>query len=581
MRVSPEGPEGPEEAGERRGPAGLDGTGAPGSPSEPLAPVLMVQGTASGVGKSLLTAAFCRILARRGYRVAPFKAQNMSNNAAVTVAGGEIGRAQALQARAAGVEAHVRMNPVLLKPMADTRSEVVLLGRGVPELSAVPWRERRPHLWPTVARALDELRGEVDVVVAEGAGSPAETNLRESDIVNMSVAHQAGAVVVLVADIDRGGAFASLYGTWALLDEADRGRIRGFLLNRFRGDASLLAPAPATLEARTGVPVVGVVPWMRHLLPEEDGGPALGVEPTENGGRSAGSPRRVGVIRFPHLANVDDLDPLRAEAGVSLHWILRPADLFGVEALLLPGSRNTPADLGWLHASGVGDGIRALHRAGTPILGLCAGYQMLGSVVRDPEGIELEGGGEMPGLGLLPLETTLAPGKATRLTRARVLPHAPGLPGLPPDGIPVEGYEIHHGRTRALDPGCRPWIVAEGVPGASAEAPGAPAEAPDASGDAPEVLGHGSPGVLGAYLHGLLENAPLRHAWLRGLGVDPSRGEAGPWGPRLDAELDRLADGVAASVEVDRILGWLGLDPRPEPVPGDLPRPFHESGAAP
>lgn len=516
------------------------------------APVLMVQGTASGVGKSLLTAAFCRILVRRRIRVAPFKAQNMSNNAAVTVEGGEIGRAQALQARAARIAPHVGMNPILLKPMADTRSEVVLLGRGVPGLSEIPWRERRPHLWPSVAGALDTLRSQVEVVVAEGAGSPAETNLRASDLVNMSVAHHAGAQVLLVADIDRGGAFASLFGTWSLLDEADRGRIRGFLLNRFRGDASLLAPAPADLEARTGVPVVGVVPWMRHLLPEEDGGPILEGGPERSA--SAPSVRRIGVLRFPHLANVDDLDPLRAESGVRLHWVHRPSDLFGAEALLLPGSRNTPADLRWLEATGLAHGIRALHREGTPMLGLCAGYQMLGAVVHDPHGVELPGGGSVPGLGILPLETTLARGKSTRLTRARVVGGVLAAPAgdarAAGDDV-VEGYEIHHGQTRELQPApgsgvdfapCEPWLVRVG--------------------DGGGVLGHASGGVVGAYLHGLLENPALRRRWLQMLGVDPDRGEAGPWGPRLDRELDRLADGVEASVEMDRILAWLGMEGR-------------------
>src|SRR5690606_11242363 len=271
----------------------------------------MIQGTASGVGKSLLTAALCRLTARRGIAVAPFKAQNMSNNAAVTVDGGEMGRAQWLQAVAAGLEAEVVMNPVLLKPIADTRSEVVRLGRHAAEASALPWRERKALRWPPVRDARGDLRGRFDLVVAEGAGSPAETNLRDSDIVNMEVARYAGAAVLLVADIDRGGAFASLFGTWHLMEEEDRRLFRGFILNRFRGDASLLAPAPQQLEERTGVPVLGVVPWIQHLLPEEDGGPRL--EPTD--GACASGSAAIGVVRFPRASNLDDLDPLRRESG--------------------------------------------------------------------------------------------------------------------------------------------------------------------------------------------------------------------------------------------------------------------------
>ena len=252
----------------------------------------MLQGTGSGVGKSLLTAAFCRLARRRGIAVAPFKGQNMSNNAAVTADGGEIGRAQALQARAAGLDPHVDMNPVLLKPLADTRSEVVRLGRTDRGATDLPWRERKPRLWPVVTEALARLRDRAELVIAEGAGSPAETNLRESDIVNMAVARHASANVVLIADIDRGGAFASLYGTWALLSAADRALFRGFILNRFRGDPALLAPAPETLRERTGVPVLGVVPWIDHKLPEEDGGPALDAGPAQTPRPSRQPPTR-------------------------------------------------------------------------------------------------------------------------------------------------------------------------------------------------------------------------------------------------------------------------------------------------
>jgi adenosylcobyric acid synthase len=282
--------------------------------AERPAPTLMIQGTGSGVGKSLLTSALCRIYARRGLRVLPFKAQNMSNNAAVTAAGGEVARAQALQAQAARVEVDARMNPVLLKPLADMRSDVVVMGRSDPALSALAWHERKARLWPIVVDALASLRAEADLVVIEGAGSPAETNLRHSDIVNMAVARHAGSAVLLVADIDRGGAFAALYGTWALLEPEDRRLIRGFILNRFRGDASLIAPAPKELEGRTGVPTLGVVPFIRHCLPEED---ATGLA---SGG--AGSVT-IAAVRLPHVANFDDLDPLAADGRLRVRWVDR------------------------------------------------------------------------------------------------------------------------------------------------------------------------------------------------------------------------------------------------------------------
>ncbi|TVR64300.1 MAG: cobyric acid synthase [Gemmatimonadales bacterium] len=507
----------------------------------------MVQGTTSGAGKSLLTAALCRILARRGIRIAPFKAQNMSNNAAVTVEGGEIGRAQALQARAAGVQPEVRMNPVLLKPLADTRSEVVLLGRGAPDVSRLPWRKRRPHLWPHVTESLDSLRRDYDLVVVEGAGSPAEINLRDSDIVNMAVARHSGAAVLLVTDIDRGGAFATLFGTWALLEEEDRALIKGFVLNRFRGDPGLLAPAPRILEERTGVPTVGIVPWMRHLLPEEDGGPRLATAPRPGAGS-----KRVGAIRFPHISNVDDLDPLRAEPDVQVVWVSEVRHLFDLDGVILPGSRNTLADLAWMAESGLGAGILALHRSHVPILGLCGGYQMMGSLVRDPHGVEE--GGERPGLGILPLETTLAPEKETVLTRAHIASGDHPLMEL--IGHEVEGYEIHHGHTRVVaddhpivDSGDRkripaprpqavPWLVRAGN----------------------EALGHAQGSAWGCYLHGLLENPEVRAGWLREVGATPD-GLTEPWARRLDRELDQVAHQVEAGLDLPRILDWVGFRP--------------------
>ncbi|MEX2285216.1 MAG: cobyric acid synthase [Gemmatimonadota bacterium] len=473
------------------------------------APTLMIQGTASGVGKSILTAAFCRIFARQGMRVLPFKAQNMSNNAAVTAEGGEIGRAQALQARAAGVTPHVLMNPVLLKPMADQRSDVVLLGRSRPDLRELPWHERKTVLWSQVADSLDTLRSSADLVVIEGAGSPAETNLRASDIVNMAVAHHAVATVLLVADIDRGGAFAALYGTWALLEPNDRARIRGFILNRFRGDAGLLAPAPDDLERATGIPTLGVVPFVRHDLPDED---AFGMR-SRNGGAI-----RVAAVRFPHIANFDDLDPIAREPASSVHWTQDAGAIHNAHAIVLPGTRNSVADLQWLWESGLAAVIRARAAAGIPVVGLCGGYQMLGTTIRDPN--QIEGGGSCAGLGLLDGETELMAVKHTRAVTAL----ATRLPFLSDQPMRLSGYEIHHGETTTDRHTC---MTVEDKP-----------------------IGSCKDNVWGAYLHGIFDNDAFRAAWLGSLGGAAS---ALRWTEHIDRELDRLADAVCGSVDLHRI----------------------------
>jgi adenosylcobyric acid synthase len=398
-------------------------------------PALMVQGVSSWAGKSLLTTALVRFFARRGVRVAPFKGQNMSNNARV-VAGGEIGVAQYLQALAAGVEPDVRMNPVLVKPEGDRQSQVVVEGRPDPALSAMSWRGRGPLLWPPIERALRSLLAEYELVVIEGAGSPAEINLRDTDLTNMRVALAAAAPVVLVADIDRGGAFAHLFGTWSLLPNAERSAIRAFVLNKFRGDASLLPPAPAELERLTGVPLIGVLPWLEHGLPDEDGAAPRGAVPGAAPRNGFGA--TVAVVRYPTASNLDEFR--RLEQVVRVHWATRPDEIADAELVVMPGSKHVSADLAWLRRSGLADAVAARARAGRRVVGICGGLQMLGEALYDEAGVD----GSAVGLGLLPLTTRFGRDKLTRRTTIRF-----GNLSEPWDalrGVEYAGYEIRHGR---------------------------------------------------------------------------------------------------------------------------------------
>jgi adenosylcobyric acid synthase len=395
-------------------------------------PALMVQGVSSDAGKSFVVTALCRWLRRQGVSVAPFKAQNMSNNARVVV-GGEIGSAQWLQALAAGAEPDLRMNPVLLKPESDTRSQVVVNGVADLELSNRPWRGRSVLLWPHVVAAYESLARDYDVVVIEGAGSPAETNLVASDIANMAVADLADAPVLLVADIDRGGAFAHLYGTWSLLAPAHQERVKGFVLNKFRGDPALLTPAPEDLESLCGVPTRAVLPWVDHALPDEEG-------PTPLAPRGAGP--RVGVVFGPYASNLDEFVALQRSAQV--RWIRSPRDLdeYGdLELLILPGSKHVAADLAWLEEVGLVPALRAHAERGTLLLGICGGLQMLGEHVESNVGAE----GSARGLGLLPVTTTYDDVKRTRLTAMTFPDMGDSWSWL--SGQRVEGYEIRFGET--------------------------------------------------------------------------------------------------------------------------------------
>jgi adenosylcobyric acid synthase len=417
----------------------------------------MVQGSASGVGKSAIAAGLCRILRRRGLRVAPFKAQNMSLNAAVTLDGGEIGRSTAVQAAAAGLEPTVDMNPILLKPEAGLRSQVILRGKVWGTLGARDYAAGAVDFWPVVAAALDHLRARFDVVVAEGAGSPAEMNLRERDLANMRVALHAGAAVVLIGDVERGGVFAQLVGTLDLLPPAERALVQGLIVNRFHGDPSLFAAGVTFLERRTERPVFGIVPFVPDLdLAEEDSATLDRLPPSAVGGsgRPGGAPGRSGaelsiaVLRLPHLGNFDDFGPLARLPGVALAYVDRPEHLAGADLIILPGSKSTLADLQFIRERGLADGVVAAHDRGTPVLGICGGFQMLGVEIRDPDHVDSPLAWA-PGLALLPLVTVFARAKETCRVRARVVANRGPLAAILREEI--EGYEIHNGRTHLAD----------------------------------------------------------------------------------------------------------------------------------
>jgi len=402
-----------------------------------MARTIMILGTMSNVGKSLLTAGLCRIFRQDGYRVAPFKAQNMALNSFITRDGLEMGRAQVMQAEAAGIEPDVRMNPVLLKPTSDQGSQVILNGEVVGNLSAREYYDYKSEVLPSVQRAFDSLAEEYDVLVLEGAGSPAEINLKEQDIVNMNMAKMAKAPVLLVGDIDRGGVFASLSGTLDWLDETERSYVRGVIINKFRGDAGLLSPGLGMLEERIGIPVLGVVPWMQLQLDDEDSlSSRLDV-------RSASGVVDVAVIRLPHISNFTDFDPLERVEGLGLRYVSDLRELGRPDLILLPGTKNTLADLNWLRESGLERAVLRLVDSGTLLMGICGGFQMLGETLRDP--LNVEQGGEMPGMGLLRMETVFGSEK-TRTRVEGVLPDVTGAFSCL-SGCAFEGYEIHMGKS--------------------------------------------------------------------------------------------------------------------------------------
>ena len=493
---------------------------------------LMVCGTGSDAGKSHVVTGLCRLLRRRGVRVAPFKAQNMSLNSFVTADGAEIGRAQATQAAAAGVEPEAAMNPILLKPATETASQVVVMGRPTGHLEAHAYQERTATLLPVVLDALADLRARFDVVVLEGAGSPAEINLLDRDLVNLRLAVETRAHAVLVGDIERGGVFAALYGTVALLPAAQRACVGGFVINKLRGDPTLLRDGPDQLEARTGVPTLGVLPWVPGLaLDAEDSlGLAGALTPPPITGpapSSTGSCRGLAVaaIRLPHISNATDLDPLVLEPGVDVRWVDRAAALGRPDLVVVPGTKATLADLAWLRGSGLAE---AIERTGAPVVGICGGYQLLGRRLADPLGVEAAAGTDVEGLGWLPVDTTWQPEKVTRQRR-----------GTDHEGRPVHGYEIHHGRVApATGERAARWLTLDGAP-------------EGARGTGPS----GQP-VLGTALHGLFESDALRGSLL-------SLAAGRPWPARTsfarerEAQIDRLADLLEAHLDlaaVDRLI---------------------------
>jgi len=477
----------------------------------------MFQGTGSDVGKSLIVAGLCRALTLWGLRVLPFKPQNMSNNAAVTVDGGEIGRAQALQARACRAEPSVHMNPVLLKPQSEIGAQVVVQGQVVGSARARDFQSWKPKLMPSVIESFELLRAKADVVLVEGAGSATEINLRKNDIANMGFAREAKVPVVLIGDIDRGGVFAQIVGTRAVLDPYDAALVRGFLVNKFRGDPALFADGMRHIEAMSGWPSLGLIPHFAAAarLPAEDA-VALDRLPAANPGE-----RTIVVPRLPHIANFDDFDPLRAEAGVRLLFAAPGAPLPPADLIILPGSKATIADLKALRAEGWDIDILAHVRRGGKVAGLCGGYQMLGREVADPEGIE--GPPEtVPGLGLLAVTTVL--GGAKTLTRVAGRSLA--------DGAPFEGYEIHVGRTEGG--GARLLAFADGREDGAVSADGR---------------------VRGCYVHGLFGHDAQRRAWLEWIGAPLS---ALDYEAEVEATLDGLAEHLEQHADVEMMLRLAG-----------------------
>ncbi len=485
---------------------------------------IMVQGTMSGAGKSLLCAALCRIFKQDGYKVAPFKSQNMALNSYVTRNGMEMGRAQVMQAEAAGIEPDVRMNPVLLKPSSDIGSQVIVLGEVRGQMTATEYYEYKNSLMPEVMKAYNELASENDIIVIEGAGSPAEINLRENDIVNMGMAEAAGAPVLLAGDIDRGGVFAQLYGTVKLLTEDEQKRIAGLIVNKFRGDIDILAPGLKMVEEKTGIPVLGVVPYIRVDIDDEDSlAPRLSA-------KSEVKPLDIAIIRIPRMSNFTDFAPLEAHEVIGARYVQSAEELHNPDMVIIPGTKSTMDDLLWMRQNGIESAIQKLASSGTPVLGVCGGYQMMGEKLSDPYHIEgdLE---EMHGMGLLPTETTFTQIKTrTRFTA--------DVKAKDFEGAKLDGYEIHMGES-----------IVKGDPFLTLE---------NGKDD-----GCACGTNFGTYLHGLFDTGELTEKLVKYLcdrkGIEYSEAAPISHSAYVEKQYDILADGVRAAMDFDKIYKIMGL----------------------
>ncbi|NMG21730.1 cobyric acid synthase CobQ [Brasilonema bromeliae] len=479
---------------------------------------IMIVGTTSHAGKSLLTAAVCRILSRRGWRVAPFKGQNMALNAYVTANGGEIGYAQAVQAWAAGVTPWIEMNPILLKPQGDMTSQVIIKGKPMGKVSAVEYYEQYFELgWRAIEESLQHLSTEFDLLVCEGAGSPAEINIKHRDLTNMRVAKYLNASTLLVVDIDRGGAFAHVIGTLELLDPDERALIRGIVINKFRGQRSLLEPGIKWLEERTGIPVVGVIPYLEELYPAEDS-----LDLLERRVEKLQTELNISVIRLPRISNFTDFDPLESEPTVGVKYISPKQELGHPDALIIPGTKTTIPDLILLQKSGMAEAIQHYAAAGGTVLGICGGYQILGQMIADPEGLEGQAG-RYQGLGLLPIKTVITGQKVAR--QRQVNSHFPQM------GLPVIGFEIHQGRSRIE------------IPLAETE------NYHTLFDDANLGLVDNCLSVWGTYLHGIFDNGPWRRAWLNRLRQQRGLKSLPTGVANYREQREHILDSVAAEVE--------------------------------
>ncbi|NJO39629.1 MAG: cobyric acid synthase CobQ [Cyanobacteria bacterium CRU_2_1] len=496
---------------------------------------IMVVGTTSHAGKSLLTTALCRVLSRRGWRIAPFKGQNMALNSYVTATGGEIGHAQAVQAWAAGIAPRVEMNPILLKPQGDMTSQVILKGRVAGRVNAADYYEQffEPG-WQAIEESLQRLGEEFDLIICEGAGSPVEVNLKHRDLTNMRVARHLNAPTVLIVDIERGGAFAQVIGTLELLEPEERELVCGIVINKFRGQLSLLQPGIDWLQERTGIPVIGVIPWLEQVFPAEDS-----MSLFDRKTSSSASEITIAVIRFPRISNFTDFDPLESEPSVTVRYVSLKESLGYPDAVILPGSKTTIADLVAMQRTGMAEAIQNYVSAGGTILGVCGGFQMMGKLLADPEGLEGQEG-RYKGLGLLPLKTVIT---GQKVARQRLV-----TSNFPQIGLPVAGYEIHQGRSHLVD------SEAEG---------GTPTYKPMFD-DSNLGVVDTTQSIWGTYLHGIFDNGPWRRAWLnrlrqqRGLKSLPTG--ISNYREQREAMLDSLADSIGKHLNLDPILQRLDKD---------------------